>query len=62
MNCKTIFFLCLLIAPSIAHAAEPVPLSMQESIDIALKQSAAIHSATEGVSAAESRKKEAFTG
>jgi len=35
---------------------------MQESIDIALKQSAAIHSASEGVNAAESRKKEALTG
>lgn len=63
MNYKLIVFLCLLIAPAIAHAAEPAaPLSMQESIEIALKQSAAIHSAGEGISAAESRKKEAFTG
>ena len=37
-------------------------LTLQESIDIALKQSALIHSASEGVDAAESAKKEAFTG
>ncbi len=62
MKCKAVFFILLLTVPFVAHAAEPAPLSMQESIDIALRQSAAIHSATEGVSAAESRKKEAFTG
>lgn len=62
MKFKTALFLILLISPSFAQAAEPAPLSMQESIDIALKQSAAIHSAAEGISAAESRRKEAFTG
>lgn len=62
MNCKAAFLILFLIAPAIASAAEPAPLSMQESIDIALKQSAAIHSASEGVNAAESRKKEALTG
>lgn len=62
MNYKMFIFLFLIISPSIASGAEPAQLTMRESIDIALRQSAAIHSAGEGMSAAESRKKEAFTG
>jgi len=62
MNYKMFFFLFLVISPSIASGAEPAQFTMQESIDMALRQSAAIHSAGEGMSAAESRKKEAFTG
>lgn len=61
------FFPCF---GTLAHGADqtmaPVPasqvLTLQDSIDIALKQSALIHSASEGVNAAESAKKEAFTG
>lgn len=54
-----IFFL---LVPRVLDAAEQAPLGLKESIDIALRQSAAVHSATEGVNAAESRKKEALTG
>jgi len=44
-------------------AAEPVrPQSLAESIDTALKQSALIHAAKEGVRGAEAQQKEAFTG
>ncbi len=38
------------------------PLTLEQSIDIALKQSVIIQSAREGVAASEARKKEAFTG
>ncbi|MFA4915688.1 MAG: TolC family protein [Syntrophales bacterium] len=37
-------------------------LTLQDSIDIALKQSVIIHSAREGVAGAEAQKREAFTG
>ena len=44
-------------------AAEGVkPLSLAESIDLALKQSVLIHAAKEGVRGAEAQKREAFTG
>jgi outer membrane protein TolC len=55
-------FLLLLFTPLNVYAAEASPLTMQESIDIALKQSAAIHAAGEDIQASESRRKEAFTG
>ncbi len=46
-----------------AVAADSGPvLTLQESIDIALKQSVLVHSAKEGVFGADSQKKEAFTG
>lgn len=38
------------------------PLTLQESIDIALKQSVIVHSAKEGVAGADAQRKEAFTG
>jgi len=38
------------------------PLSLDESIDLALKQSVLIHAAKEGVRGAEAQKREAFTG
>jgi outer membrane protein TolC len=38
------------------------PLTLEESIDIALKKSVIIQSAREGVAVSEARKKEAFTG
>ena len=45
------------------HAAETVkPLSLSDSIDLALKQSVMIHAAQEGVRGAEAQRKEAFTG
>lgn len=62
MRFRRSFLVLSLVAPFTVQAAEPVPLSMQESIAIALRQSPTIHSAAAGVSAAESRKKESFTG
>ena len=63
------WFLCgvivTLIAAAVtaAHAAEMVkPLSLSESIDLALKRSLLIHAAREGVRGAEAQRKEAFTG
>lgn len=52
------FFGCL----SVYAGEEASVLTLRDSIDLALRQSAAIHSAAEGVRASESKKKEAFTG
>jgi len=52
------FFRCL---PACGGEEVPV-LTLGESIDLALRQSLVVHSATEGVKASESKKKEAFTG
>ena len=51
-------------AVTVARAAETVkPLSLSESIDLALKRSVLIHAAREGVRGAEAQRKEcAFTG
>jgi outer membrane protein TolC len=64
-----LWFLCGVIvsliaaAVTAAHAAETAkPLSLSESIDLALKQSVLIHAAREGVQGAEAQRKEAFTG
>ncbi|MBU4580865.1 MAG: TolC family protein [Proteobacteria bacterium] len=57
--------LVTLIAATVTavHAAETVkPLSLSESIDLALKRSVLIHAAREGVKGAEAQRKEAFTG
>lgn len=63
------WFLCgvvvTLIAAAVtaARAAETVkPLSLSESIDIALKRSLLVHAAREGIRVAEAQRKEAFTG
>ena len=63
------WFLCRVIvtviaaAVTAAHAAEAVkPLSLSESIDLALKRSVLIHAAREGIRGAEAQRKEAFTG
>jgi len=63
------WFLCGVIVTLIAtavtavHAAEAVkPLSLSESIDLALKRSVLIHAVREGVKGAEAQRKEAFTG
>jgi outer membrane protein len=54
----------LFMAPAMPlRAADGVkPLSLAESIDLALKQSVLIHAAKEGVRGAEAQKNEAFTG
>jgi len=52
-----------LICAGVAGAADNVPvLTLQESIDIALKQSVIVHAAREGVYGADAQKREAFTG
>ena len=63
------WFLCgvivMLIAAAVtsAGAADTVkPLSLSESVDLALKRSLLIHAAREGVRGAEAQRKEAFTG
>ena len=55
----------MLIAAAVtsAGAADTVkPLSLSESVDLALKRSLLIHAAREGVRGAEAQRKEAFTG
>jgi len=53
----------LAISVSVTGAQEAgAPLTLEQSIDIALKQSVVIQSAREGVAVSEARKKEAFTG
>jgi outer membrane protein len=53
----------VLLSVAVAGAQEAgVPLTLEESIGIALKQSVIIQSAREGIAASEARKKEAFTG
>ena len=53
----------MMVLGTAARAAESVkPLSLSDSIDLALKQSVLIHAAQEGVRGAEAQRKEAFTG
>ena len=53
----------LMAAATPVFAADGIkPLSLDESIDLALKQSVLIHAAKEGVRGAEAQKREAFTG
>ncbi len=57
------FFVLVVVSISYARAAETIkPLTLAESIDMALKQSVLIHAAREGVRGAEAQQKEAFTG
>ncbi|MBA4422265.1 MAG: hypothetical protein C0390_04070 [Syntrophus sp. (in: bacteria)] len=57
------FFILVFVSISGVRAAETVkPLTLTESIDMALKQSVLIHAAKEGVRGAEAQQKEAFTG
>jgi outer membrane protein len=63
MNIKIpllIFYLVFLLIPVCAAAEEP--LTLEASIDIALKNSNIIHAAKEGVNAATAQKREAATG
>ena len=53
----------MMVLGTVARAAETVrPLSLSDSIDLALKQSVLIHAAQEGIRGAEAQRKEAFTG
>jgi outer membrane protein len=57
------FLILLVVSIPDAWAAETIkPLSLAESIDMAMKQSVLIHAAKEGVRGAEAQQKEAFTG
>ena len=53
---------CLAVAALPPGAAAEDLLTLEESIDLALRQSVLVHAADEGVRAAEALKKEAFTG
>ena len=58
-----VIFTLIAAAGTAAHTAETIkPLSLSESIDLALKRSVLIHAAQEGVRVAEAQRKEAFTG
>ena len=57
-----ILLICFAMCPGSSVAGNDTTLTLQESIDMALKQSVMIHSAREGVTGAEASKKEAFTG
>ena len=60
---RGVFFILAAASISGAWAAETIkPLSLSESVDLALKQSVLIHAAKEGVRGAEAQQKEAFTG
>lgn len=52
----------LFLGPFAATAQTGAKMTLQESIDLALKQSVLIHSAQEGIRGAEAQQKEAFTG
>ncbi|MEA1935450.1 MAG: hypothetical protein U9M96_01350, partial [Thermodesulfobacteriota bacterium] len=53
-----IMFFCTAVLPE----EKELPLTLQGSIDIALKQSVIVNAAREGMKASESKRKEAFTG
>jgi outer membrane protein len=52
----------LCLWPSTASAEPGTKMTLQESIDLVMKQSVLIHSAQEGIRGAEAQQKEAFTG
>jgi outer membrane protein TolC len=57
-----ILLICLTMFPALSAADSTTTLTLQDSIDMALKQSVIIHSAREGVAGAEAQKREALTG
>ncbi|MCX5835410.1 MAG: hypothetical protein NTX62_00235, partial [Deltaproteobacteria bacterium] len=57
-----VFLSCCAMSSSVSAADSNSLLTLQDSIDLALKQSVIIHSAREGVTGAEAQKQEAFTG
>lgn len=58
----TVILLIMALATPLSAADGVNPLSLTDSIDLALKSSVLIHAAREGVRGAESQRKEAFTG
>ncbi|MBU2026256.1 MAG: TolC family protein [Proteobacteria bacterium] len=60
--CGAVFILTAGLATAVRAAETIKPMSLQESIDLALKQSVILHAAKEGVRGAEAQRKEAFTG
>lgn len=57
-----LLMLLVVFAGGAAAQEGTAPLTLQESVDIALKQSVIVHSAKEGVYGADAQMKEAFTG
>jgi len=57
-----VVLICLSLCSGLSAAEGDSLLTLQESIDLALKQSVVLHSAKEGVAGAEAQKQEAFTG
>ena len=55
-------FACLLLSGPFAAAKDVGPLTLAESIDLAVKQSFLLHSSKEGIRGAEALQREAFTG
>jgi len=53
--------LTLVACPTVVSGQDPPTISLKESIEEALKKSATLHSAREGVHVAEAQRKEAFT-
>jgi outer membrane protein len=63
LRCLVVVFLsCFAMSSDVSAADGNSILTLQDSIDLALKQSVIIHSAREGVTGAEAQKQEAFTG
>ncbi|MDO9527987.1 MAG: TolC family protein [Syntrophales bacterium] len=57
-----VFLIILFFCTAVLPAEKELPLTLEESIEIALKHSVIINAAKEGVRASESKKKGAFTG
>ncbi len=60
--CGTLVVLIVAAVTPLYAAERGKPLTLTESIDLALKQSVLIHATKEGVQGAEAQKREAFTG
>jgi len=60
--CGAVFILTAGLATGVRAAETIKPMSLPESIDLALKQSVILHAAKEGIRGAEAQRKEAFTG
>ncbi|MBU2234386.1 MAG: TolC family protein [Proteobacteria bacterium] len=60
--CGAVFILTAGLATGVRAAEMIKPMSLPESIDLALKQSVILHAAKEGIRGAEAQRKEAFTG
>jgi len=60
--CGAVFILTAGLATGVRAAETIKPMSLPESIDLALKRSVTLHAAKEGTRGAEAQRKEAFTG